>query len=188
VQPVEFWSCLEEYRQLDIINMALSPDDSRYPSWNKGTPQMPTLRFQRSGSSEEGVLLAPTSGHWCAPGDPASARRVTQRTPAMRSILNCGQLGLVHRVLDRCPPTLLSLLTLLAGRCPPCSPRLMLLLYRNRSYVLSYFPALLSSQMSAAQVCLRESGMWILELECPSQVIGLYSLCFRSRICHQFVW
>jgi hypothetical protein len=53
-QPVDFWSCLEEYRQLDIINMALSPDDSRYPGWGKSTPQVPANAAFPAQSKQRG--------------------------------------------------------------------------------------------------------------------------------------
>jgi hypothetical protein len=114
---------------------------------------------------------------WNAPGDPASASRVTQRTPHGAKYPELCRSGLVHCVLTY--PTLLSLFTHFLQADVPCSPRLMLCFgCRNRVMSCPIFPTL-SSQMSAAQVCLRESGMWTLELACQSQVIGLYSLCFQ---------
>ena len=84
-QPVEYWSCLEEYRTLDILNIALPKSDSRHPGWSRDTPQVPAnATFQRrqgSGSQGSGSTKRRLDCTW----GPCPHKRVTQRTAAGRS-------------------------------------------------------------------------------------------------------
>ena len=55
-QPVDYWSCLADYRSLDLLNIALPRSDSRHPGWSRDTPQVPAnAAFQRGqGSGSQG--------------------------------------------------------------------------------------------------------------------------------------
>jgi len=55
-QTVDYWSCLEAYRSLDILNIALPRSDSRHPGWSRDAPQVPAnAAFQRGqGSGSQG--------------------------------------------------------------------------------------------------------------------------------------
>ena len=57
--PVDYWSCLGEYRNLDILNIALPKSDSRHPAgWSRDPPHSPAnaafKHGQGSGSQGSG--------------------------------------------------------------------------------------------------------------------------------------
>eukprot|EP00798_Chlamydomonas_sp_ICE-L_P020381 gene20381-biopygen29147 len=135
-QPVEYRSCLEEYRQLDILNIALPQSDSRHPGWSRTAPQFPAnAAFQRrqktGGGSGSNKRRLECTWRPCPHKDGHSEDRCWTKFPALR------------RVPGRAEPTL-----------PSSLPANL---------------ALPGSQMCVVRACLRVSGMWILELECPSQ-------------------
>ena len=55
-QPVEYWSCLEDYRTLDILNIALPRNDARHPGWSRNAPQFPANAAlpRRQGTGSQG--------------------------------------------------------------------------------------------------------------------------------------